>query len=122
MEFDKDAFLAIYPGFSDVPDAALTFVWQSALLLSGLETNPNYNDAEKENLLFHLMCHMLELKQRGTAGAMVGATEGSVSVSYTSPPDGMEEWWYTRTACGSYYWEVIKGGKFGGMWFNGCHC
>ena len=122
MEFIKADFIAIYPQFAETPDASLTFAWQNALMISGLETNTAYTDAEKQNLAYLLMCHMLTLKARGTAAALTGATEGSVSVSYSSPPAGNEDWWYKQTECGLEYWQAVKGGKFGGMWFDGCHC
>ena len=122
MTFNKADFIAIYPQFAEVPDATLTFVWTNALTLSGLETDTSYTDAEKQNLAYMLMCHMITLANRGTAGAMTGATEGSVSVSFSAPEMGKENAWYMLTPCGALYWEIIKGHKFGGMWFDGCHC
>ena len=122
MTFDKAVFLSIYPQFAEVPDAALNFCWQNAILISGLETNTDYSDADKQNLAYMLMCHMLTLNARGTAAAMTNATEGSVSVSFAAPATGKEEDWYMLTPCGAAYWQAIKGGKFGGMWFVGCHC
>ena len=122
MDFVKADFIAIYPQFSDVPDASLNFAWQNALMLSGLETDTSYTAQEKQNLAYMLMCHMLTLAQRGTAGAMTSATEGSVSVSFSAPEAGKENIWYMLTPCGAAYWELTKGRKFGGMWFDGRHC
>lgn len=121
MEFDIDAFRAIYPQFADVPDATLEFYWQNALLISDLANHPDYTDEQKENLLFMLVCHLATLAQRGTAGAMTNATEGSVSVSFATPQYGKEADWYMLTPCGAAYWQVIKGHRYGGMWFCGCH-
>lgn len=122
MTFDINAFRAIYPQFADVSDATLEFYWQNALLISGLADNPDYTDAEKQNLLYMLVCHLATLAQRGTAGAMTNATEGSVSVSFSVPTSGEEASWYMLTPCGAAYWQVIKGQRAGGMWFDGCHC
>ena len=122
MEFDKEAFIAIYPQFAEVSDASLQFAWQNALMISGLETNTDYTDAQKQNLLFMLMCHMLTLNQRGTAGAMTSATEGSVSVSFSAPQTGTEAEWYQLTPCGAAYWQIMKGHRYGGLWFGGCKC
>ena len=122
MEFDIDAFRAIYPQFAEIPDATLQFMWTNALMISGLETDTSYTPAEKQNLLFMLVCHMATLAQRGTAGAMVSATEGSVSVSYSTPTQGKESEWYLLTPCGAAYWQIVKGHRYGGMWFDGCHC
>lgn len=121
MVFDIVKFRAIYPQFADVPDASLEFAWENALLISGLENDTSYTDAEKERLLFMLTCHLATLAQRGTAGAMTGATEGSVSVSYSSPQYGKESDWYMLTPCGSAYWQILKGHRYGGLWFDGCH-
>lgn len=122
MEFDKQAFLEIYPQFSSVSDAAFSFMWANALMISGLADNDNYSDAEKQNLLFMLVCHLATLADRGTAGAMSSATEGSVSVSYSVPTYGQEADWYMSTPCGAAYWQIVKGGKYGGAWFDGAHC
>lgn len=122
MTFDKAVFLSIYPQFAEVPDATLTFVWQNALLISGLETSTDYTDSEKQNMAYMLMCHMLTLADRGTAGAMMSATEGSVSVSFASTKAGEEASWYMLTPCGATYWQIVKGKRAGGMWFDGCHC
>lgn len=119
MDFDVDAFREIYPQFAEIPDATLTFMWNNALLISGLENNHDYTDAQKENLLFMLVCHLATLAQRGTAGALTSATEGSVSVSFSAPPSGTEAEWYMLTPCGAAYWQIMKGHRYGGMWFCG---
>ena len=122
MTFDVDDFRAVYPQFAEMSDDQLTFIAQNALLLSGLENDTTYPEADKMRLWYMLVCHMATLSMRGTAGAMTGATEGSVSVSFSAPEMGKENAWYMLTPCGALYWEIIKGHKFGGCWFNGCHC
>lgn len=123
MEFDIDAFRAVYPQFADVPDAALLFAWQNALMVSGLEKSDAFAAEEKRNMLYMLVCHMITLSQRGTAGAVASATEGSVSVSFsTSPQTGKDSDWYMLTPCGAAYWQLIKARRQGGMWFGGSKC
>lgn len=122
MELDIDDFLAIYPQFVDVPTASLQFAWKNALMISGLANDSSYTADEKENLLFMLLCHLLTLAQRGTAGAMTSATEGSVSVGFSAPQYGKESDWYMTTPCGSAYWQIVKGHRYGGAWFDGCKC
>ena len=122
MTFDVEAFRAVYPQFAELPDAQLEFMAQNALIISGLETIDGFTDAEKQNLWYMLVCHLATLAQRGTAGAMSSATEGSVSVSYSTPQYGKESDWYMTTPCGAAYWQIIKGHRYGGLWFDGCHC
>ena len=122
MTFDIEKFRTIYPQFAEIPDATLEFMWTNALMISGIEDDTRIPEAQKENLLFMLVCHLATLAQRGTAGAMSSATEGSVSVSYSSPQYGKESDWYMTTPCGAAYWQIIKGHRYGGMWFDGCHC
>ena len=122
MTFDVTAFRAVYPQFAELTDDQLDFMAQNALLISGLENDTTFTDADKQNLWYMLVCHLATLAQRGTAGAMTGATEGSVSVSYSSPQYGKESDWYMLTPCGSAYWQIMKGNRYGGMWFVGCHC
>ena len=122
MTFDVDDFRAVYPQFAEMSDDQLTFIAGNALLISGLEDNNSYTDADKTRLWYMLICHMATLAMRGTAGAMTAATEGSVSVSYSSPQYGKESDWYMLTPCGAAYWQIIKGHRYGGLWFDGCHC
>ena len=122
MEFDIDAFRAIYPQFADIPDATLEFMWENALMISGLANDTSMTDAQKRNLLFMLICHLATLAQRGTAGAMVSATEGSVSVGFSAPVQGKENDWYMLTPCGAAYWQIMKGHRYGGVWFGGSKC
>jgi hypothetical protein len=122
MEFDIDAFRAIYPQFADIPDTTLKFMWTNALMISGLETDSSFTLAEKQNLLFMLVCHLATLAQRGAAGALMSATEGSVSVSYSTPQSGQENDWYMLTPCGAAYWQIVKGHRYGGVWFGGSKC
>ncbi len=122
MTFDVTAFRAVYPQFAELTDGQLEFMATNALLISGLESDTTFTDADKQNLWYMLVCHLATLAQRGTAGAMTGATEGSVSVSYSSPQYGKESDWYMLTPCGSAYWQIMKGHRYGGMWFVGCKC
>ena len=122
MTFDVDDFRAVYPQFAELSDDQISFMANNALLISGLENDTTFTEDEKMNLWYMLVCHLATLAQRGTAGAMTGATEGSVSVSYSSPQYGKESDWYMLTPCGSAYWQIMKGHRYGGMWFVGCHC
>jgi hypothetical protein len=121
MTFDIEKFRTIYPQFAEIPDATLEFMWNNALMISGLEHDTRVPDEEKENLLFMLVCHLATLATRGTAGAMTSAKQGEVQVTYSAPTSnpGTDEGWYMLTSCGSAYWQIIKKYRLGGLWFKG---
>jgi hypothetical protein len=121
MTFDITKFRTIYPQFAEIPDATLTFMWNNALMISGLADDSRVPEEDKENLLFMLLCHLATLATRGTAGAMISAKQGEVQVSYsTLAQTGGDADWYNSTPCGAAYWQAIKKYRFGGLWFKGC--
>jgi hypothetical protein len=123
MTFDIEKFRGVYPQFEALTDAQLEFMWENALLISGIAEDMRIPEAQKENLLFMLVCHLATLAQRGTAGALTGATEGSVSASFsTLQGKGEDADWYNLTPCGSAYWQFIKRYRLGGLWFKGRKC
>lgn len=121
MTFDIEKFRTIYPQFAEIPDATLEFMWNNALMISGIENDTRIPEALKENLLFMLACHLATLATRGTAGAMTSAKQGEVQVTYSAPISnpGTDEGWYMLTPCGSAYWQIIKKYRLGGLWFKG---
>ena len=119
MTFNVEKFRTIYPQFAEVPDAQLEFMWQNALIISGIEEDTRIPESQKENLLFMLVCHLATLAARGTTGAMTGATQGSVSVTYATPTHTGDAAWYNLTPCGAAYWQIIKKCRLGGLWFPG---
>lgn len=121
MTFDIEKFRTIYPQFAEVPDATLEFMWQNALIISGIEGDTRIPDDQKENLLFMLLCHLATLGTRGSTGVMTSAKQGEVQVTYSAPISnpGTDEGWYMLTPCGSAYWQIIKKYRLGGLWFKG---
>lgn len=119
MTFDVEKFRAVYPQFASLSDAQLEFMWQNALIISGIEGDTRVPEGQKENLLFMLVCHLATLAVRGTTGAMTGATQGSVSVTYATPTYTGDAAWYNLTPCGAAYWQIIKKCRLGGLWFPG---
>lgn len=119
MTFDVEKFRAVYPQFTNLSDTQLGFMWENALVISGIEDDTRIPESQKENLLFMLMCHLATLATRGTVGAMTGATQGSVSVTYTTPTQTGDAAWYSLTPCGAAYWQIIKKYRLGGLWFPG---
>ena len=78
MEFDVDDFRTIYPQFTMFTDAQLTFMAANALIISELDQNSCIPATQKRNLWYMLTCHLATLADRGTAGALVSAAEGTV--------------------------------------------
>ena len=120
MTFDVEKFRAVYPQFASLSDAQLEFMWQNALIISGIEEDMRIPEDQKENLLFMLVCHLATLATRGTAGAMTSAKQGEVQVTYASVPSRSDDAdWFNLTPCGSAYWQAIKRYRLGGLWFPG---
>lgn len=119
MTFDIEKFRTIYPQFAEIPDASLEFMWQNALIVSGIADDSRIPDDQKENLLFMLLCHLATLAGRGSVGAMTSAKQGEVQVSYASPTATGDAAWYNTTPCGAAYWQIIKKYRLGGQWFPG---
>ena len=119
MEFDVSEFRALYPQFAETSDTALNFYWQNAVMISGLADDTRYSVQERENLLFMLTCHLATLAARGTAGSMTSAKQGEVQANYSSMASIGSDDWYNLTPCGAAYYQAIKRGRFGGMWFAG---
>jgi hypothetical protein len=123
MEFDVDNFRTIYPQFTMFTDAQLTFMAENALIISGLDQDSRIPAAQKRNLWYMLICHLATLADRGTAGALVSATEGTVSASFGQMlQKGGDADWYNSTPCGAAYWQIIKKFRLGGLWFKGRKC
>ena len=120
MTFDVEKFRAVYPQFASLSDAQLEFMWENALIISGVEGDTRVPEGQKENLLFMLVCHLATLATRGTAGAMTSAKQGEVQVTYASlPARGDDADWFNLTPCGSAYWQATKRYRLGGLWFKG---
>lgn len=123
MEFDVDDFRTVYPQFTMFTDAQLTFMAENALIISGLDQDSRIPATQKRNLWYMLICHLATLADRGTAGALVSATEGTVSASFGQMlQKGGDSDWYNATPCGAAYWQIIKKFRVGGLWFKGRKC
>ena len=120
MEFDVGDFRTIYPQFTMFTDAQLAFMAENALIISELDQNSCIPAAQKRNLWYMLTCHLATLADRGTAGALVSAAEGTVSASFGQMlQKGGDADWYNTTPCGATYWQIIKRLRVGGLWFKG---
>lgn len=117
--FDPAAFKLSHPEFADVDDAVLNTYFRMACLL--LDNSPKSivkNLDERQALLELLVCHIATLKKmgNGVVGILAGATEGSVSVSYSTLANPK---WYQLTTCGAMYWAATAKYRQGVRWFSG---
>lgn len=120
MGFDIVKFRSIYPQFTNISDEQLTFMAENALIISGLDVDERIPADKRYNLWYMLVCHLATLSERGTAGSVASATEGSVSVSFGQMQQtGGDADWYNLTPCGSAYWQIVKKYRLGGLWFKG---
>lgn len=134
--FDPQAFLAAYPRFADpatgeglLTDAQLQQAFDVAcLLLDNTDASPVPYDPDKgvmarKTLLYLIVCHLatLALWPMGQSGPATGATQGSVSVSF-SPPQNTGNGFWGQTPCGQAYWQAIRAYAAGGRYYAAKHC
>ena len=120
MDCDIVKFRSIYPQFTNISDEQLTFMAENALIISGLDVDERIPADKRYNLWYMLVCHLATLSERGTAGSVARATEGSVSLSIGQMQQtGGDADWYNLTPCGSAYWQIVKKYRLGGLWFKG---
>lgn len=125
VTFDSDEFLQIYPRFSGVLNAAqLQNAFDTACLIldntngSPVPYDPSNGVNDRKTLLYMLTCHLATVavwSANGQAGPVSGATEGSVSVSF-SIPDATNASWFKLTPCGQAYWQATRKYVVGGRY------
>ena len=125
--FNPEEFREINPRFADIPDAQLEFAFALACELTGNSEGSvvPYDPPEvatREILLYALVCHFCELWERGggITGALIGATQGSVSASFAPlAAGGADAAWYMQTECGATAWLLLKRHALGGRLYQG---
>lgn len=124
--FDPASFREAYPQFTPerLTDAQLQQAFDVAcLLLDNSDGSPVPYDPEKgimvrQTLLWLLVCHMatMALWPVGQAGPMTSATEGSVSVGFSMPPNPGKAY-YSQTPCGQTFWQAVQKYVVGGRYY-----
>jgi len=116
--FDYATWVARYPEFSEVSEAAAESYWQEAQLYHANDgTGPVNLVAQQNLLLFMLTAHIAARYATPAGGAQAsntpvgrisGATEGSVSAQFQNdyPPGSAQ--WYQQTKYGSDYWNATR--------------
>lgn len=115
--FDIVKFRAMFPQYSNVPDAQLPLLFdQSTDYLNNSEYSLVIDAVKRERLLYLLMAHLAYMRfgdNKGNGGpGMVGrlssASEGSVSVSSDAGQVEFRYMWYTQSQYGMDYWQATK--------------
>lgn len=126
VSFDPDEFREIYPQYADYTAAQLQFYFaQAELIVDNSEGSkvPFYPPKvmTRKIILYTIMCHFAELALRGmgSVGTISSASEGSVSVGYTTQQTTSNAWW-GQTQCGLTAWEMLRGFMLGGRLYRGC--
>ena len=115
VTFDPAAFRLLYPEFSTVSDAALSFNFSIATLLLNNSCCSKVQDANiRASLLNVLVAHLTAINNgvsgqppAGLVGRVTDATEGSVSVTAeyaTTVSSSMA--FYIQTKYGAQYWQL----------------
>ncbi len=124
VTFDSTEFTAKYPRFAGTLTAdQLQQAFDVACLLvdnsdvSIIKYDPVTGVNDRKTILYLLTCHIatMALWGDGQAGPIAGASEGSVSVSF-SVPDATNASWFKQTPCGSMYWQATRKYVVGGRY------
>ena len=116
VTFDPQAFLSLFPQFSNIDTATLTgFVYPLATqYVRNDGGGPVANPQSQTNLLNLCVAHLCQLfwpdaagnPASGLAGQITSATQGSVSVSVAAPTNPNAEWFY-QTKFGAALWQAM---------------
>ncbi|EGO4532846.1 DUF4054 domain-containing protein [Escherichia coli] len=117
VTLDIASFRAMYPEFSNVPDAILQFLFdQSTDYLNNADYSLVDDVVKRERLLYMLMAHLAYVRYgdnrkrggSGMVGRIASATQGSVSVSSDLGPIEFRYAWYTQSPYGLDFWQATK--------------
>ncbi len=121
VTFNYAEFVAAYPLFNQVSEAALTqcFV-QACLILNNTDSSLVANVTERKTLLYLLVAHIATLQGLTNANIAAGtygmamalgrtssASEGSVSISTEYHTGALNGVWFNQPQYGAAYWQMI---------------
>jgi hypothetical protein len=112
--FDYEEWIATYPSFATVPQAAVASNFTAATLMLENSCCSVVSDAPtRQQLLYLLTAHITALLNgvngqppQGVVGRISNATEGAVSVAVAySSSVSQSEAYFTQTPWGAQYWQ-----------------
>lgn len=123
MTFDPVAFQQAFPAFSDTPTAAIQ-VWVEIVEQSPMASWFDCAPTTQQQLIVahigYLLANANTIGNSQGGGAVVSATEGSVSASFVAPPvrDGLE-YYLSGSVYGQMLWAMLNIGAAGGVYVGG---
>jgi hypothetical protein len=123
MTFDPVAFQTAFPAFSDTPSAAIQ-VWVSIVDQSPMQSWFESAPLTQQQLIVahvgYLLTNANTIGNSQGGGAVVSATEGSVSASFVAPPvkDALE-YYLSSSTYGQMLWAMLRISAAGGTYVGG---
>lgn len=123
MTFDATAFRLAFPAFQEATDPAI-LVWVDIVLESPMASWLNCAKQTQQQLIVahigYLLTNANSIGNSQGGGAVVSATEGSVSASFVAPPvrDGLE-FYLSSSTYGQMLWAMLNVQSAGGFYVGG---
>jgi hypothetical protein len=123
MTFDPVAFQAAFPAFADTSTSAIQ-MWASIVDQSPMQSWFECAPLTQQQLIVahvgYLLANANSIGNSQGGGAVVSATEGSVSASFVAPPvkDGVE-YYLSSSVYGQTLWAMLRIGAAGGAYVGG---
>ena len=124
VTLDIAKFREEYPQFDAVPDKQVELAFKRATLivdntLSGVIPYDKVSRDDREEIIFLLMCHLLELGLRGAGvvGNLTNASEGTISAGISKQQSGRAvRDWFQQTQCGYLAYIALRRYAIGGIY------
>lgn len=134
--WDLQGFRELYPqfdhpgGIMPCTDGQLSGLWEMACSLvdnsetSRIPYDPDNGVTIRKVLLYAIVCHLAMLAwqgRQGQFGAVANATEGSVTVGFTTPTlpaSGVTGVWWGQTPCGLFAFSLLRRYALGGVGYK----
>jgi hypothetical protein len=123
MNFDPAAFIAAFPAFAGTSPASIQ-TWVNIVLESPMASWFNCASLTQQQLIVahvgYLVTNANTIGNSQGGGAVVSATEGSVSASFVTPPvrDGLE-YYLSGSTYGQMLWAMLNVQSAGGFYIGG---
>jgi hypothetical protein len=123
MTFDIPAFQAAFPAFADA-DPATIQLWVNIVQESPMASWFACTTVTQQQLIVahigYLLTNANTVHNSQGGGAVVSATEGSVSASFVAPPvkDGLE-FYLSGSTYGQMLWAMLNISSAGGVYVGG---
>ena len=107
--FSYREFVAMFPEVKTTEQQASTMFWIAEGIVNNTPHSYVSEDCRRKKMLYLLTAHILILTNRGAGnvGNITSASEGSVSVGYsTATIDKLGAGWFGQTQYGLLFWQL----------------